>query len=161
MSHTALGWEADLQQGRFPTPTSLSARDASSRCTTMHTRYVSLQLLPTCLCLICGHSSFHIPLSVIQGLGSTNRFRRSRACIGTGRCGLLQALGTILKGTESATWRIYNTSYEIDSSGLQDLATQPKIELDGGRQYEAASCWDDIQAAIEGAQHLIYITGLQ
>lgn len=35
----------------------------------------------------------------------------------------------------------------------------PPIYLDGGKEAEPARCWEDVYAAIMGAEHVIYITG--
>lgn len=37
--------------------------------------------------------------------------------------------------------------------------TLPRIRLDGGKMYEPRRCWEDLCAAINDAQHLIYIAG--
>lgn len=39
------------------------------------------------------------------------------------------------------------------------MENQPEIRLGNGSLYKASGAWDDLQAAIENAQHLIYITG--
>ena len=42
---------------------------------------------------------------------------------------------------------------------VQDPQAQPKIKLASGEMYKARGAWEDLQEAIENAQHLIYITG--